>query len=494
MIKAINSREFNAATQITTSEIRAKTQEDMDRRKKFLERSKILRDNLKDVVDSQLALMFAWESYEDMKPYIDVSNNLMRRIVQETSTLYKDEHERTVTPQSQQKAYEEAIGEEGLRLNSKFKTYQETLNGLNDIIIKTEGSTGMLDATVFTPDQVTVFENPLNPLMLDAIIIEDCYRDMVSGLTKRRWIFWSPVRHFILDDQYRMQPVGDNFEMLNPYWAVNMEKQAFYPFIGVHNGERDRCFWDTTTGTDLVEATKTIAIKNTFLYFMFPMQFKQLGAEGTFDDKSEFKNRQIKSPLHVMKSNQKLTVLDWQSSLKELDDRIQSQLFQVASNYGISAENFKLTATETSGFARMIAKERLMEIRQQQIPTWRQVEGEMFDNVRVTKSVYSIDKPISDTAKFAIDFKEPQMLEDPMAELELQEKRMDMGLTNPLEIIKAENPDIKTDEEAEEFLAKNIAIRNRLKSKFSLAPLGGGANQNQPGNPPGNQNKGQNSQ
>lgn len=467
MIKAIKSREFVPVLQITPLEIRSAVQSDMDRRKKFLERNKMLRDDLKSIIDSQLALMFDRETYDDMRPYIDVSNNLMRRVMRETSTLYKDEHERTVTPKAGQERYEEIIGDEGLDLNCHMQKYNYLVNGLNDIILKVEGAAGQADLTLLTPDMVTVIQNPQSPYMLDAIIIEDCYRD-TAGQLRRRWIFWSPLRHFILDEEFRVSAPANNPEMLNPYWLKNMENEMFYPFIGLHNGIREQSFWETDQGNDLVEATKTIAIKNTFLYFMFPMQFKQLGAKGTFDDKTEFKNRQIKSPLHIMKSNQELTVLDWQSSLQELDDRIQAQLFQVASNYGISAENFKLTATETSGFARMIAKERLLEIRKEQIPTYRTAEMEIFDGLREANNFYDLGEPISDEAEFSIDFKEPEFKDDPAAELSLKERKIELGLINPLDLIKEENPDIKTDEEAEEFLNKNIEIRNRLRSRFSL--------------------------
>lgn len=474
MIKATNSREFIPALQITSLEIRTAVQSDLERRKRFLERVKILEDDLYNIIDGELSLMFHRDSYEDMKPYIDVSNNLMRRIIRETSILYKEEHERTVKPQSFQKPYEELIGDDegGISLNRHMAKFNYLVNGLNDIIVKIEGAAGQPDLTILTPDMVTVIQNPLSPYMLDAIIIEDSWTDN-AGQLRKRWIFWSPIRHFLIDEDFRFIPVPGNPQMLNPYWEQNMEKRAFYPFIGLHNGLRDRSFWDEKTGSDLIAATKSIAIKNTFLYFMFPMQFKQLAAKGTFDDKSEFKNRQIKSPLHVMKSNQELSTLDWESKLLELNESIQNSLFSVATNYGISAENFKLTATETSGFARMIAKERLMEIRKEQIPTYRNAEVEMFDGIRTANNLYDWGKEISEEAKLSIDYKEPEFAEDPMKELQLKEKEMDMGLTNPLQIIRERNPDIKNDEEAMEFLEKNIEIRNQVRSRFSLKPAFG---------------------
>lgn len=43
-----------------------------------------------------------------------------------------------------------------------------------------------------------------------------------------------------------------------------------------------------------------------------------------------------------------------------------------------------------------------------------------------------------------------------------------MGLTNLLDVIKEENPDIETDEEAESFLSENIRIRNELRQKYNI--------------------------
>ena len=131
---------------------------------------------------------------------------------------------------------------------------------------------------------------------------------------------------------------------------------------------------------------------------------------------------------------------------------------------------------------RMVAKERLLEIRQEQIPTWRSVESEMFDGIRTAVELYDIGDPISEEAAFSIDFKEPAFQDDPMKELQLKEKKMDLGLLNPLDLVKEENPDITTDEEAEEFLNKNIQIRNRLRSKFTVGAMP--LNQNGGSQPP----------
>jgi hypothetical protein len=202
---------------------------------------------------------------------------------------------------------------------------------------------------------------------------------------------------------------------------------------------------------------------------MFPMQFKQMAIQTDTIDANQpsVKNPQIKSPLHVIQTNGQTQVLDWQSQLTQLKDMVESQLYQIGSAYGISAENFKLTASETSGFARMISKERLMEVRQTQIKNYRNIEQAIFEAVAIANNLYSLGPEITDSAKLVVDFQDPEFPSPPMEELAVLEKKMTLGLTNILEVIKNDNPDIKTDEEAEEVLQKNIEVRNRIQSKFA---------------------------
>lgn len=461
-------REELPATELTLSEIETYIKKDSDRRVKFLKRKKILRDELKSIVDSELSLMFSRETYEDMRLYIDVSNNLMRRVIREISTLYSDEHERTVTPKSNQKIYEEIIGDEGISLNDKLRRSNYLLNGLNDLVFQVAVPADYIDINCLTPDKVIVIENQDNPVIVDALLIEDCYTDRFGRETKQ-YIFWSPTRHFIIDENFRAKTVDGNDQMINPYREINIQTGEFHPFVFAHNSDREESFWDTYSGDDLVEATKLIAIKNTFLYFMFPMQFKQIAIQMNTDDGVSIKSNQIKSPLHVMTTNGAMQTLDWQSNLQQLSQTIQDKLFMVAGNYGISSENFKLMATATSGFARMVAKERLNEIRKEQIPNWRKIESGLFGAIRAGVNLYGIKRPIADTAKFSIDYKEPEFVNDPASDLDVKERKIELGILNPLDLIKEENPDIKTDEEAEEVLNSNIQIKNRIKSRFGFS-------------------------
>jgi hypothetical protein len=168
-----------------------------------------------------------------------------------------------------------------------------------------------------------------------------------------------------------------------------------------------------------------------------------------------------------LQTNGEAQVLDWQSDLKQIGDQIQNQIFSIASNYGISAENFKLTAQAVSGFARKVAKERLDEIREEQIKIWRNAEERLFDAIRMANNVYGF-QAMADTSKFSIDFEEPRDIEDPQVELDVDKQKIDLGVKSVLDLIRDENPDIKTDAEATEVLQKNLEVKRMLSNRFNL--------------------------
>jgi predicted house-cleaning noncanonical NTP pyrophosphatase (MazG superfamily) len=239
--------------------------------------------------------------------------------------------------------------------------------------------------------------------------------------------------------------------------------------VPVHASDRENGFWDRYSGRDLVDATKLVAIQSTFRNFMVPMQFKQLSVktQGVDERQGTTKSNQIKSPLDILTTNGDAQVLDWQSNLQQIGEQIQNQIFAIATNYGISAENFKLTAQAVSGFARKVARERLDEIREEQIKVWRRAEEQVFEAIKWATIVYDLD-PIPEAAKIFIDFAEPKEFEDPQIEIDIKKQKVDLGVISLLDIVKEENPDVKTDDQAEELLRKNLEIRRRLTSRFGF--------------------------
>lgn len=126
----------------------------------------------------------------------------------------------------------------------------------------------------------------------------------------------------------------------------------------------------------------------------------------------------------------------------------------VAQTYGMSYEQFTFqeTTDTTSGRAYSVRRQKLGEIRAQQARRWRRVERDLVELLGF------------DATGFLVDFADPTMPVDPMEELEVEDKRWRMGLSNPIDFLRRKNPDIQTDEKATATLAANIKLTSALWS------------------------------
>lgn len=473
---------------ITEKEIAEKIKMSEDRRMKFAERRMIANDSLKEPLSKKLSSIFSLDTYNDSVPYLDLSTNLMKKLMSEISTVYTIEPTREVTPRSAQKQYEAISGvEEGFDINSKMQRANYLLNCLNDLVFQAVAVDGELDFAVLTPDRLIVWEHPSLPHVAEALMIEDSYWDEF-GNKQTQWLFWSPVRHFIVRGDakagtIRKESVNDNPELLNPYSEINSAEGKFYPFVFAHNSAREESFFDENSGNDLVEATKMVGIHKTFRNMMIPMQFKQIAVQMPMDEGKVLKNNQLKSPLHVFQSNGEMTVLDWQSNIEALGREIQNYMFEIASAYGVSPDNFKLTGDVQSGFALKISKARLLELREQQKKIWRKVEQDIFELTKKTVNLYPEFDNMAEQAKFNIDFGEIEVAEDPSIELDVFQRKIELGVMSLVDVAMKYNPDLKTEDQAIEFLKKNNDLKRKIGDRFGLTnlSLNGGNNGRQEG-------------
>jgi hypothetical protein len=460
---------------ITDKEIANKIMQSQDRRIAFAERRMIAIDKLKEPLSKKLSNIFSIETYTDALPYLDLSSNLMKKLMGEVSTVYTQEPTREVSPKGSEKLYNEITGIEGFDINGKFQKCNYLLNCLNDLVFQAITVDGEFDLAVITPDRLVVWEHPSLPHVAEALMIEDSYYDE-KGQKQTQWLFWSPVRHFIVRGEAkggRMQilNVNENPEMINPYAEINNAKGTFYPFVFAHNSTREESFFDENSGNDLVEATKMVGIHKTFRNMMIPMQFKQIAVKMPMEEGKSLKNNQLKSPLHVFQSNGDMTVLDWQSNIEALGREIQNYMFEIASAYGVSQDQFKLTASPQSGFALKISKERLLELREMQNKIWRKIENDVFELAKETTNLYPDFKGIAPAAKFSIDFAEYEVAEDPIVELDVFQRKIELGVISLIDVVKKYNPDIDSDEKAMEFLKKNNEIKRKIGDRFGLSNL-----------------------
>ena len=446
--------------------------DEVSRKSRAYRRKQALLDNLRGIIDSELRSLFVELSYNAIRKYLDAGQNLYLRAVKEISLVYQREPERTLEDgdTAQQARLDEITQEQHLDLVLARANF--LLNGLNDLILSPMVIGKSISMAIYTPDQVTVLGNTMDPSIPEALVFEEKYTDK-NLMVQSKYTFWSPIRHFQLmpdpSNAGKFIRVKLNDQDVNPYHEVNVAEGQFFPFVFAHATYRDFGFWDEYTNTSLFEATVLIALQNTFKNFMVPQQFKQLAVKMLTKSDGAFINDQVSNPLHIFQTNGDITVLDWQSAIDKLDVVIQNKVAQAANDYGISAEQIKLQTSSQSGFSRLVAKERIYELRDEQIKFWRIYERDIYDANRAANNLYlttdfinqspnKVELPAEVT--FTIDFAEPKMLVDPMEDLNVKEKKINMGLISPVDLIMAENPDIETREKALELYKQNIEERS----------------------------------
>lgn len=131
----------------------------------------------------------------------------------------------------------------------------------------------------------------------------------------------------------------------------------------------------------------------------------------------------------------------------------------VAQTYGMSYEQFTNsdTADTASGRAYAVRRQKLSEIRSQQRRRWSRHEREVVVLLGF------------DPTGFHADYHDPAMPQDPMEELDVEEKRWRLGQSNPAAFLRKTNPDIQSDEEAMVQVLTNVAITSSLWSLLRKA-------------------------
>ena len=210
------------------------------------------------------------------------------------------------------------------------------------------------------------------------------------------WHFWGvdegAGEYVLFDKNFKPKKTiyGEDGEE-GPYPYLMKEKEAVLPFVVFHRDSPDYTFWDQDTGGDLYNAGVRAHVKMTMLdYYFKTCSFKQVYIIG---DTSKMPQDQVMDPISPLScpagEGAEIGVLDIQNNMKQLQDALAYNINTVVNNYGISADQFTLVGGEMSGRALKIRNRALMEIREEQIPLYRQYEWELFSVIRIVNNAWA---------------------------------------------------------------------------------------------------------
>ena len=436
-----------------------------DRIGKFARRKQMLNDNFYAQVVEELGNVMASAEDTGMIDQIDDTNNLFRMVIEELSKVYDNEPTREFsTNDADQKTMEELY--EGIEVTEILEQSNTYMNAFNDVLVQVGyiSDTQEFTLKLRTPENTIVVVD--NDLQLEEVYIYGGKTDddlqVWHGYTKENMFTLyvesaNEVLGHVKDDRKPLNKGGDTSNPL-----------GFLPFVSIHKGYRDDSFWQMYRGDDLVKGNIQVSIKLTILNQLIKFQsFKQLVA--TADSKQKLDGITIDpaSVIYLFGENSDIKTLDLESNYKMLWDTIIEVNQNIATNYKISANMFKMTSTPSSGFALAMENLKLDGFIEKQQKYYKKVERDLYRLFKKIDDKLSLNKIKGDDLK--VDFCKPVYPKSDKEILDETEKSIALGLTNQVEIIQ-DKKGVKK-EEAVEIYEENIKYRNMNNENLNTPKL-----------------------
>jgi hypothetical protein len=358
---------------------------DGDRTREILrERIRIYRNDWEDLLDKELSKQFVTETWERIKLMLDTSQNIFRRIIRDTCTVYKKKVVRELVVPSSEGAQEpqEVPAYDLLLEQTSFDWKLAEASRLAKaawvcfLRPRVLADNGEMRMDIITPDCAHVDLNKDDPLRMDGF----GYR--VIGLDKRKqhiecWVYYTSDQIRYLDSTGREieNPFTDDLDTMNPYGVIPV-----VPYFCTAPTDE---FWDLNWNRDAVRANYIIGVLNTYMNYLVKTQsFKQVTFTGAI---SQDVLSAISDPLYpfVLPEGSTAATLDLNTQLEAIDSVIKGKVMAIANNYGISSENFNVSGSLASGYSLKIANRALEEIREADKLVAAKTEKELFGLMRL---------------------------------------------------------------------------------------------------------------
>lgn len=358
---------------VRSSYLESEHQTEEDRKNNAFNRLALLQDNWEELLEAELRLRFSAGTFNEVRKYRNISHNLYKVVITRISKIYNRPPKRIfIGNQSDidlvNKLYKQ------MKIDQKWKKINRYVNAVNDVILQVVWRNDNPDVDIITPNIVSVIQNPDNPTLVEALMIEKQLADTV-GDEHKTVAYWSDKQHFLLDEKNNAYSVPGNPTRINPYGRL--------PFIYIHKQIPDVNFWDETSGTDLYEASFIIGVRNTLLdYYSVWNSFKQLAVVSQ-DPLPEGITLDPSTAIQTTSQGGSIQVLDFQANFAQLRDDLKAFAGGLLNNYGLSMDAWNQDKpTEYSGKALRIKNEYLEELWQDQIQVFKDAEFELFEMIK----------------------------------------------------------------------------------------------------------------
>jgi hypothetical protein len=435
-----------------------KNPKERERRKECAKRLDFYHDRAKDYIESDVRDLFKNDRVKqwrlDMVPFA-LFQNITRRIVRETSTIYSEPAQRKIRQANERYQDFQRV----LRMDRRMRTVNRRTNLCNDCLVhfRIRGDDApILD--VITPDKFWAIAHPLDPTWFVGAIIETFPKGQV--------VTDQDPHYLVISDTEYLKLNKDGTPLVETRVEHGLGR---LPVILVQKDPPEDCLLDATSGTDLTSAHRAIALLNVLMLKHQKSGTKMAYAAG---DTSYMAREQPmdEEALFEAPEGVALSTLDMGSDPNNYINAARAVIKQIAANNGIPESVFDLSYQATSGFEIELKRVGLREVRRDQLVDYRPLERELVE-LQSTVLLASQHPLAFSTNGWAIDFGEVETPQDPIQKLQYWEKYQRMGLTNTVEMYLHDNPEA-TEREAIAAVRLNDEFRLERMQRFQAEAPG----------------------
>lgn len=411
---------------------------------------------------------------------IDCSQNIFRRIIRETCTVYKEGLTRELI----------ATGNDGVGEPIEVPRYKEILSETDFEWKMAEAQrlakaawvcflrprvledTGEMRLEIITPEIAHVDLDREDPLKIVG------FGYLVTGIDKKKqyiecWVYYTDEQIRYLDASGREieNPFSDDLDTENRYGVIPVVPYfCTAPVLG---------FWDLNWNYDAVRANYIIGVLNTYVNYLVKTQsFKQVVFSGQVGPAVLSAISDPSYPF-VLPSGATAATLDLNTQLGAIDQVIRGKIAAIANNYGISNENFTVTGNIASGYSLRIANRALEEIRSfDKTVAWKCEKG-LFDLIRLMNNMDGGEEiPENVELKWNPgEMEYPPTMAEEQSRWEFEFKN---GIRNQIDYLIKEDPELTRDDAMEQLQQVKEEMKELKPEKSVIDVMFGGVQNENP--------------
>jgi len=357
--------------------------------------------------------------------------NIVKKIVNQTATVYVEEATRTVEGSEQDKTLFAEIAEQ-CQLDNTLKTASKLTKLLKTTLLRVVWRNNRLDLDLLPPHLLDVWVGD-SPRDLEAVLVEHPPQDgRVENTTYSRW---TPNEWQRLDYRGRVLESGPN-----PYKVL--------PFIPLWDGLPGSDFW-LAGGDDLIALQEAVNGKLTDLLHI--LRFQGFGVGWIKGGEGGGTIQADPGSFVELPENGELGFAAPDAPIADVLKSIDQLIKWAAVSNGLPASSLSTEPTDESGISKIVSNSELSEMRRDDIALFRQYEKQLFNLIRIVWNTHN-SKKLSDAATITTDFADPKPDTSDTDKANAWKSLMELGVIGPVDIVMERNPDITTREEALEYL------------------------------------------